>query len=89
LAWTIKIEDSALKELKKIDKIHARRILDFLNQRVAKLEDPRSIGQALKGAKLGNFWKYRAGDYRIICDIQDSVLFILILRRGNRREIYR
>jgi mRNA interferase RelE/StbE len=89
LAWTIKIEDAALKELKKIDKIRARRILDFLSQRVAKLEDPRSIGQALKGAELGNFWKYRVGDYRIICDIQDSVLLILILRIGNRREIYR
>jgi mRNA interferase RelE/StbE len=89
LAWTIKIEDSALKELKKIDKINLRRILDFLSQRVAKLEDPRSIGQALQGAELDNFWKYRVGDNRIICDIQDSVLLVLVLRIGNRREIYR
>ncbi|MBF0559077.1 MAG: type II toxin-antitoxin system RelE/ParE family toxin [Nitrospirae bacterium] len=89
MAWTIKIEDSAIKELKKIDKTNTRRILDFLDKRVAKLEDPRSIGEALKGAQLGNFWKYRIGDYRVICDIQDSVLLILVLRIGNRSEIYR
>ncbi|MEW6116358.1 MAG: type II toxin-antitoxin system RelE/ParE family toxin [Nitrospirota bacterium] len=89
MAWTIKIEDSALKDLKKIDRTHARRILDFLGQRVAKLEDPRSIGQALKGAELGDFWKYRVGDYRIICDIQDNALVVLVLRIGNRRDIYR
>jgi mRNA interferase RelE/StbE len=89
LAWTIKIEDSAAKELKKIDKTDARRILKFLDERVAMLENARSIGESLKGPQLGNFWKYRVGDYRIICDIQDSVLLILVLRIGNRREIYR
>ncbi|MGO9015640.1 MAG: type II toxin-antitoxin system RelE family toxin [Dissulfurispiraceae bacterium] len=89
MAWMIEIEDSALKDLKKIDKTNARRILDFLGDRVANLDDPRSIGQALKGAKLGNFWKYRVGDYRIICDIKDKILLILVLRIGNRREIYR
>ncbi|HEX8949475.1 MAG TPA: type II toxin-antitoxin system RelE/ParE family toxin [Dissulfurispiraceae bacterium] len=89
LVWTIKIEDSALKDLKRIDKTHARRILDFLGLRVAKLRNPRSIGQALKGAELGDFWKYRVGDYRIICDIQDSILLVLVLRIGNRRDIYR
>lgn len=89
MAWTIRIGDSATKELRKIDKTNTRRILDFLEERVAKLEDPRSIGGALKGAQLGNLWKYRVGDYRIICDIQDSVLLILVLRIGSRGEIYR
>lgn len=89
MAWTIRIGDSATKELRKIDKTNTRRILDFLEERVAKLEDPRSIGGALKGAQLGNFWKYRVGDYRIICNIQDSVLLILVLRIGSRGEIYR
>lgn len=89
MAWTIKIADAALKDLKKIDRTHARRILDFLSRRVAKLENPRSIGQALKGAEVGDFWKYRVGDYRIICDIQDSVVVVLVLRIGNRRDIYR
>lgn len=89
MAWTIEIDTPARKELKKIDKVNATRILDFLQHRVAKLEDPRSIGEALKGTTLGNFWKYRVGDYRIICDIQDKVLLVLILRIGNRREVYR
>lgn len=89
MAWTIKIADAALKDLKKIDRTHARRILDFLSRRVAKLENPRSIGQALKGAEVGDFWKYRVGDYRIICDIQDSVVVVLVLRIGNRRDMYR
>jgi mRNA interferase RelE/StbE len=89
LGWTIKLEESALKELKKIDKTDARRIIDFLSKRVAPLKDPRSIGQALKGPHLGKFWKYRAGDYRIICDIQDNILLVLVVRIANRREAYR
>jgi mRNA interferase RelE/StbE len=64
-------------------------LLDFLKQRVISLKDPRSVGQALKGSKLGEFWKYRVGDFRIIANIQDQKMIILILRVGNRREIYR
>ncbi len=56
---------------------------------MAALDDPRSIGQALKGAELGAFWKYRVGDYRIISSIEDRALRILVLRVGNRREVYR
>jgi len=89
LAWTIKVEDSAAKELKKMEKTTARRILKFLDKRVSILENPRSIGEPLKGPKLGNFWKYAVGDYRIICDIQDTVLLILVLRIGHRRQVYR
>jgi mRNA interferase RelE/StbE len=63
--------------------------LKFLHERVAKLDDPRSIGEALKGSKLGELWKYRVGDYRIIADIRDGVMCILVVRIGNRREIYR
>ncbi len=53
------------------------------------LDDPRSIGEALKGASLGGFWKYRVADYRIIADIEDERIRILIVRIGNRREVYR
>jgi mRNA interferase RelE/StbE len=56
---------------------------------VAPLEDPRSIGEALKGSKLGGFWKYRVGDYRIIASIEDGALRILVVRVGNRRNVYR
>ena len=53
------------------------------------LDDPRSIGEALKGSKLGELWKYRVGDYRIIADIEDGVMRVLVLKVGNRREVYR
>jgi len=89
LAWRIEFEDAALKELGKLDKPVARRILAFLRERVAVLDDPRSIGEALKGSKLGEFWKYRVGDYRIITNIEDGVMRILVLKVGNRREVYR
>jgi mRNA interferase RelE/StbE len=89
MAWTIELDKAAERELGKLDKQAARRILAFLHDRVANLEDPRSIGEALKGSKLGDFWKYRVGDYRIIADLEDSILRIYIVRIGNRREIYR
>lgn len=89
MAWRIEFEDAALKELAKLDKPVARRILAFLRERVAVLDDPRSVGEALKGSKLGEFWKYRVGDYRIITNIEDGALRILVLRVGNRREVYR
>ena len=60
-----------------------------MGSRVAKLENPRSIGQALAGSKLGDYWKYRVRDYRIIADIQDGKLIVLVVRVGNRREVYR
>ena len=88
MAWPIEFEDAALKELAKLDKPVARRILAFLRERVAALDDPRSVGEALKGSKLGEFWKYRVGDYRIVAHIEDGALRILVLKVGNRREVY-
>ena len=73
----------------KLDPQHSRRIVKFLQDRVAKLDDPRSIGEALHGSRLGEFWKYRVGDYRLICKIEDERLVVLVLRVGHRREIYR
>lgn len=67
----------------------ARRILLFLFERVAKLEDPRSIGEALKSSKLGEFWKYHVGDYRLISSIEDGLMRILVVKIGNRRDVYR
>jgi mRNA interferase RelE/StbE len=77
------------RELGKLDAQQAKRILKFLHQRVAKLDDPRSLGEALHGSRLGEFWKYRVGDYRLICKIEDDRLVVLVLRVGHRREIYR
>ena len=89
MAWQIKFDDASIKDLAKLDKPVARRITDFLRERVAALDDPRSIGEALKGSKLGELWKYRVGDYRIISSIKDGALLILVVRIGNRKDVYR
>ena len=89
MAWRIEYSKGADKEIAKLDKPIAQRIIRFMGSRVAKLENPRSIGQALAGSKLGCYWKYRVGDYRIIADIQDGKLIVMVVRVGNRREVYR
>lgn len=89
LAWQIEFDAAAKKELAKLDAQAARRIIGFLRDRVSALKDPRSIGEALKGSKLGDFWKYRVGDYRLIANIEDGKLRILVVRIGNRREVYK
>ncbi|WP_338927587.1 type II toxin-antitoxin system RelE/ParE family toxin (plasmid) [Mycetohabitans endofungorum] len=88
MAWTIDYTETAKGQLRKLDKPVARRIVDFMDTRVASLEDPRSIGKVLTGP-LGSFWRYRVGDYRVICKIQDSALCVLVVQIGNRREVYR
>ena len=89
MAWKVEFDGAAEHDLDKLDPQVARRILSFLFERVATLDDPRSIGEALKGSKLGDLWKYRVGDYRVISDIQDGALRVLVVQVGNRREIYR
>ena len=89
MAWRIEFDRAAERELGKLDPQVAKRILLFLHERVANLEDPSSIGEALKGSRLGDFWKYRVGDYRLISSIEDGALRILVVKIGNRREVYR
>jgi len=87
LAWTINYSGRALKSLRKMDRHNARRIVDFLDSRVAPAADPRQLGKALKG-ELGEFWRYRVGDYRILCEIRDDELVILAAVIGHRKEVY-
>jgi mRNA interferase RelE/StbE len=89
MAWRIEYSKETEREIAKLDRPIAQRIIRFMGSRVAKLENPRSIGEALAGSTLGNYWKYRVGDYRIIADIQDKKLIVQVVRLGNRREIYR
>jgi mRNA interferase RelE/StbE len=89
LGFEIEFDPDALKDLKSLDRPVQARLVGFLKQRVATLENPRDIGEALAGAKLGSYWKYRVGDWRIICDIQDRRIVVRVLRIGNRREVYR
>lgn len=89
MAYNVELSAEVDRELGKLDALQAKRILKFLHERVAKLDDPRSIGEALHGSRLGEFWKYRAGDYRLICKIEDDRLVVLVLRVGHRKQIYR
>jgi mRNA interferase RelE/StbE len=89
MAWKIEVSPAAERELNKLDVQQTRRILKFLHERVAKLDDPRSVGKALQGPRIGEFWNYRVGDYRLICKIEDDRVVVLVLRVGHRKEIYR
>ncbi|KGD86165.1 MULTISPECIES: type II toxin-antitoxin system RelE/ParE family toxin [Rhizobium/Agrobacterium group] len=89
MAWTIELRDSARKQLKHLAHHDAARIISFLEERVATHENPRELGAALKGHVLGGYWRYRVGDYRIICEIQDQRLVVLVIEIGHRREVYR
>lgn len=89
MAWPIEFDPDALKELKKLDRTIQSRLLAFLRDRLSPLDDPRSIGEALSGARLGSYWKYRVGDWRIVCDIQDQRIVVRVLRIGHRREVNR
>ena len=89
LVWTINYTESARRQLRKLDKQAARRILDFMDESIAAQAEPRNTGKALTGPTLGAYWRYRIGDYRIICDIQVGALCVLVIEIGNRREVYR
>ncbi len=89
MGYRVEFDPEALKELKKLDRPVQQRLVGFLKTRVATLENPREIGEALAGSRLGNYWKYRVGDWRIICDIEDTRIVVRVLRIGNRREVYR
>ncbi len=89
MTWRIEFARSAEVSLGKLDRQIARRILRFLHDRVALLEDPRASGVPLSGPELGRFWKYRVGDYRVVCEILDERLVLVVVRVGHRRAVYR
>jgi len=88
LAWTIEFDRAALSELRRLDPVAARRIVEYLRERISPSQDPRRFGKALRGERA-NFWRYRVGDYRIICQIDDKRSTVVVLAAGHRREIYR
>lgn len=89
MAWTVEVSAGARKALSKLDPAAARAILKFLDEKVARAADPRASGKALTGSALGNFWRWRVGDYRVVADIQDQRVTVLVVRIGHRREVYR
>jgi mRNA interferase RelE/StbE len=88
LAWTVDYTDTAKGQLRKLDKQTARRIVEYMDDRVAGKDNPRHAGESLSGP-LGGLWRYRVGDCRVICEIQDGALRVLVVQMGNRREVYR
>jgi len=89
MVWKVELDRAAVRDLDLLDPLAAWRILALLHGCVAALDDPRSLGEALKGSTLGEFWKYRVGDYRVISSIVDKALRILVVRVGNPRDVYR
>jgi mRNA interferase RelE/StbE len=89
MAWTVELDRAAERDLAKLDHQAAEPVLAFLRDRLARADDPRTIGHALKGGTLGEYWRYRVGDYRVVASIQDKAVRILVVRIGNRREVYR
>ena len=89
MAWEIEYTETARRQLRKLDKQIAMRIIDFMDERVARRGEPHNTGEALTGPSIGVYWRYRVGDYRVICDIQDGRLCVLVIEIGNRREVYR
>ena len=89
MTWRIEYDQSARKELSALDKTVQRRIVRYLNEHLATATNPRILGAALTGPRLGAYWKYRIGDYRVLCDIQDETITILVVKVGNCREVYR
>lgn len=87
MAWEIKYSDTALKELKKLDKGVAKEVLDYMDTKIAVLEDPTTAGKGLTGT-LATFWRYRVRDMRVICYVDKGEVTVLVLRVGHRSEVY-
>jgi mRNA interferase RelE/StbE len=88
LAWTLRISETAKRQLKKLDRSTAQTLLRYLNRLLLETENPRQRGKPLTADRAG-MWRYRVGDYRVVCDIQDSELVVLVLQVGHRSEVYR
>ncbi len=88
MAWTVKLSDDAKRDLQKLDKPIQKRIAAFLQERIQAAENPRASGKALQG-NLSGLWRYRVGDYRLLCRVEDEELIVLVIEIGHRREIYR
>jgi len=88
LAWRLEFLPEAAKELRKLDRTAAARIVTTLEERIAVLDDPRALGSALTGDHAG-FWRWRIGDYRVVARIEDERITILVVRVAHRREVYR
>lgn len=88
MAWTVKLSDDAKRDLEKLDKPIQKRIVSFLQERIKPADNPRTSGKALQG-NLSGLWRYRVGDYRLLCRIENDELLILVIEIGHRKDVYR
>ncbi len=89
MSYKVKFADPFASDLRKLDRQVASRILNFLTTRIDGSDNPRAYGQPLSGSRLGDLWRYRVGNWRIIADIRDETLTVIALHAGHRREVYR
>lgn len=87
MTWTVEFDDAAAKELRKLDRQTQREILNYFRQRIATEEDPRRFGKALS-KDLAGLWRYRVRNYRMICNIEDDKLIVLVVRVSHRKDVY-
>ena len=87
MTWLIEFDDAAAKELRKLDKQAQSEILKYLRERIATNDDPRRFGKPLS-RNLAGLWRYRIRDYRLICNIEDDKLIVLVLRTAHRKDVY-
>ncbi len=86
--WRIEITRSAEKQIQKLNRTAQEAIIRFLRERVQTADNPRQLGKSLHGDR-GGLWRYRVGDYRLVCDIQDEWITVLVVRVGHRKDVYR
>ena len=89
MVWRIEVSDAAKKHLAKMGRVEAKRITTYLRTRIALMDNPRQLGEALQGARLGGLWRYRVGDYRILVEIKDEIVTVIVIGVGHRGEVYR
>ena len=87
MAWTIEYDEGAVKDLKKLDRQMQREILNYMEKRIAKADDPRTFGKPLRHSKFG-LWRFRLRDFRIICQLQETKLVVLVISVGHRSTVY-
>ena len=88
MTWKVEVTPDAKADLKRIGAADARRILKFLFERLQNRENPRETGEALRG-NLRDYWRYRVGDYRILCRLEDNIVTVFVVHAGHRREVYK
>ena len=88
MAWQIKFTETAKKQLAKFDNSVAKLITTYLRERVMPLDDPKTLGKPLT-KNFNKYWRYRVGDCRVICDLEDESLTIMVVRVGKRKNVYR